>query len=386
MSLSRLTDPKAVEAALDECDRLGRGPFLRKYGFNPARGYHLIERENRYDSKAIAGVAFGYQFPDEGPLKAAIFTGGEKTVQRKLTELGFTVEGPKDGIGGERSRRETMLNALLEKGGMTGVRPHVLRAIGIYGGAQGIWVDQKRTGPLTSDGTGIAVGVLHTGIEYVDDLSDDGIIYHYPETNRGRKDDREIQALKNAEGFQLSVFVITQSDTPNLRDVKVGWAIDHDDASRQCIILFEEPPKALPPDPDEIPFRLSASRKEKKRSGKQRERSPEFQFDVIKRYGQQCAFCEIKEARLLEAAHIRPVSKNGSDDPRNGLVLCANHHKAIDNDLVGIRPSTLELIALNANTPLTSLGVTRPSISHLGKKPHPDALRWKWAKLEERDV
>lgn len=159
MSLSRLTDPHAVEATLDECDALGRGPFLRKYGFNPARGYHLVQRDTRYDSKAIAGVAYGYQFPEEGPLKASEFGGGEKTVQKKLTELGFTVEGPKDGIGGERLRRDAMLNALLETVGLTGVRPHVLHNIGMYGGAQGVWVDQKRTGSLTPDGAGITVGV-----------------------------------------------------------------------------------------------------------------------------------------------------------------------------------------------------------------------------------
>ena len=228
--------------------------------------------------------------------------------------------------------------------------------------------------------------MLHTGIEYVDDLTDDGIIYHYPETNRGRKDAREIQALKNAEAFQLPIFVIVHSQKPTLRDVKVGWVVDHNDTSRQCIILFDEPPTAIPPDPDQTPFRLKANRKEKKRSVKHRERSPEFKFDVVKRYGQQCAFCEITEARLLEAAHIRPVSKNGSDDPRNGLVLCANHHKAIDNGLVGIRPSTFELVSLHKNVLLASLGVKQRSISHLGKKPHPDALRWKWGKLEKRDA
>jgi hypothetical protein len=44
-----------------------------------------------YDSKAIAGVAFGYEHPERGPLSNDEFSGGEQTVQAKLEELGFEV-------------------------------------------------------------------------------------------------------------------------------------------------------------------------------------------------------------------------------------------------------------------------------------------------------
>lgn len=89
MPLADLTLPSAVNRALDEFDLLGREAFLRKYGFGPAREY-FVRRGNRlYDSKAIVGAAFSYQFPDHGPLNAAAFSGGEATVQRKLEELGF---------------------------------------------------------------------------------------------------------------------------------------------------------------------------------------------------------------------------------------------------------------------------------------------------------
>lgn len=92
MSLSELTDPKAVRQAMAEFDRMGRAAFLQRYGFGKARDYLLRESGRSYDSKAIVGAAFGYQFPDRGPLKSADFNGGENTVQRKLEELGFTVE------------------------------------------------------------------------------------------------------------------------------------------------------------------------------------------------------------------------------------------------------------------------------------------------------
>ena len=33
------------------------------------------------------------------------------------------------------------------------LEPTLLRELGVYGGAQGIWVDKRRTGPLTPEGT-----------------------------------------------------------------------------------------------------------------------------------------------------------------------------------------------------------------------------------------
>ncbi|MGN7699254.1 hypothetical protein ACTJMJ_18195, partial [Klebsiella pneumoniae] len=39
----------------------------------------------------IAGVAFGKQFPEQGPLTADSFSGGEATVVPALTRLGFRI-------------------------------------------------------------------------------------------------------------------------------------------------------------------------------------------------------------------------------------------------------------------------------------------------------
>ena len=83
MTYRDLTSRIAVLKAIEECDRLGRNAFLRKHGYGEAR---------RYDSKAIIGVAFGYQYPDLGPLTRDEFSGGENMVQRKLEELGFEVQ------------------------------------------------------------------------------------------------------------------------------------------------------------------------------------------------------------------------------------------------------------------------------------------------------
>lgn len=74
-----------------EFDDIGREAFLSKYGFGQARSYFLVRGDRRYDSKAIVAAAHGYEHPEEGPLKASDFSGGERTVRAKLEALGFEV-------------------------------------------------------------------------------------------------------------------------------------------------------------------------------------------------------------------------------------------------------------------------------------------------------
>lgn len=91
MALADLTDPSSVLKALAEADALGRDRFLEKYGFGPSRTYFVEFDGKRYDSKAIVGAAYGFQFPGLGPLTAHDFSGGRRTVQLRLESLGFSV-------------------------------------------------------------------------------------------------------------------------------------------------------------------------------------------------------------------------------------------------------------------------------------------------------
>jgi hypothetical protein len=95
--LSKITSPTAIRKAMVEYDRIGQDSFLEKYGFGKAYRFRLKYGENRYDSKAILGVAYGIQHPKEGPLTAADFSGGERTVTRRLDSLGFDIVVVQDG-------------------------------------------------------------------------------------------------------------------------------------------------------------------------------------------------------------------------------------------------------------------------------------------------
>lgn len=89
----RLRSGDAVRKAASECDRLGRQRFLDTYGFAEATRYLVRIDGKNYDSKAIVGVAYGYEHPGEGPLGAHDFSGGVSTgaAAWQLAKLGFEI-------------------------------------------------------------------------------------------------------------------------------------------------------------------------------------------------------------------------------------------------------------------------------------------------------
>lgn len=90
-TLSGLTRRDAVLESIQECQSLGRQGFLERYGFGSARTYLLEYEDNWYDSKAIAGVAYGKQHPAKGPLKPSEFSGGHTETVTRLRSLGFRI-------------------------------------------------------------------------------------------------------------------------------------------------------------------------------------------------------------------------------------------------------------------------------------------------------
>jgi putative restriction endonuclease len=253
-----------------------------------------------------------------------------------------------DLVNTERSARLEQWAQVQARGGPLGLAPLLLRELGIYSGAQGIWVDKMRTRTLTPDGAGVTVSVLHTGSVFADDFSTTGVIYHYPQTRRplGR-DAAEIAATKAAGRLQLPIFVITHPQVDaETRDVWLGWVEDWDDATRLFLITIAEQPPAAPDGQydDTTPFSLVAPTQATRRTtGTARPNQQRFKFEVFQRYGAACAVCGIAVQEVLQAAHIRSKQARGSDDPRNGLVLCALHHSAFDADLFIIEPNTLAI-------------------------------------------
>ena len=282
----------------------------------------------------------------------------------------------------ERAQRSSMWRSLLEAGGPRGVAPGLLRELGIYGGAQGVWVDKVRTSTIAPEG--VAVGLLHTGSSYADDLAEDGVIYHYPQTERPpRRDAAEVEAVRAAQRLRLPVFVVVypRPKAPT-RDVRLSWVVGDDPAERWFLVEFGEldaPPPPVSDNIDEAPFELEERQQRREARVRVRPGQARFQFEVFRRYGCQCAVCGVSVKELLDAAHIRGKGERGSDDPRNGLVLCATHHRAFDRGFFVIEPHSGEIRVKPEGTTQEALQITRRSLQHLPKQPHKDALEWRWA-------
>jgi 5-methylcytosine-specific restriction protein A len=94
VTLSDVTDPDAVLAAMAEYDEVGGEAFRARYGFRVSRYYELEHEGRTYDSKAIVAVAHGKQHPERGPLRPKELRGGANGAAGRLERLGFTVVNP----------------------------------------------------------------------------------------------------------------------------------------------------------------------------------------------------------------------------------------------------------------------------------------------------
>lgn len=64
-----------------------------------------------------------------------------------------------------------------------------------------------------------------------------------------------------------------------------------------------------------------------------------FRAALLIAYNNSCSICGCTYTSVLEAAHIVPWTKCGPDeriDPRNGILLCANHHKLFDSGILTV--------------------------------------------------
>jgi hypothetical protein len=212
-------------------------------------------------------------------------------------------------------------------------------------------------------------------------MVEDGMIYHYPTTRRPpSRDEAEVVATKHARTLGLPVFVISKP-THTTRDVHLGWVVDWDDKQRVFAVVFRETPPPIATKTEQHTFELKTSARQKRVSvASARPGQAIFRFRVLKRYGAECVLCGLKHPAVLDAAHLCPVDEGGTDDPRNGLPLCATHHRAFDAGLLGIEPDSLCVRIVG--TDYAALGITRLTLD-LQEPPHAEALGWAWRRWQQ---
>ena len=282
------------------------------------------------------------------------------------------IDVPRGSPEAERLWRALVWDDLLAAPEWPRFRAGQLQESRVFRGGRGIWVDLDQTRDIAENG--VAVAVKHSRQHYDDQLDDRGLVYDYPKTLHTGRDKNEVQAVKNAMTLGLPMFVVI--DHGELREVRRSWVSGYDDASSQFLFVFSDQPSAMKVTLDQ-PFEVHEPKRRNPDLILRLERNPQFRFEVFRRFQGRCAVSDLGVTKMLEAAHVVPVAKGGADDPRNGLLLSASHHRAFDRQLWSINPATLAIETKPGGPSLEKMKFTRTSVTHLaesGSLPHRDAL------------
>jgi putative restriction endonuclease len=169
---------------------------------------------------------------------------------------------------------------------------------------------------------------------YGDRETEDGVLYAYRAGGIDQADNRALRAV-----VELAVPIVYFVGT------RPGWYrplypcyATHDDPVGRLVLVtqgvlvgaFDERRPLLQDDPIERRYAV--------REMRVRVHQARFRGRVLPAYRSQCTICRLKEIRLLDAAHILSDAESGEPEVSNGLSLCSIHHRAFDQDLLGISP------------------------------------------------
>ncbi len=158
--------------------------------------------------------------------------------------------------------------------------------------------------------------------------ADDGFWYAY---RRGEQGDRDNRTLRAACELQVPI-VYFRSVLPGSFIAHYPTYVEQDDPLERRVLLAPGRLRL-----GEAAPTLGADRAYAVREMRVRLHQGRFRGLVIPAYARQCAICRLKEERLLDAAHIRgDAHPDATAQVSNGLSLCTIHHRAYDQDLVGI--------------------------------------------------
>lgn len=279
----------------------------------------------------------------------------------------------------EIQRREEMWIAAKAVGAPGNVLPRELEPLRLRAGGRGIYVDVPTTKSAIAP-AGIAVSFLDLGEAYDNERNVHGVTYRLPRTTREGRDQAEIAATVRAYELAMPVFMILPGAQPTSRSVRraVVESVDLERGSVLITFLNDDP---LPPEPEndqDDQFELVVDDVESRwQRRKARPNQARFAFAVLQRYGARCAVCDLDIEPVIEAAHIRAKALQGSDDARNGLPLCCNHHRMYDAGWFAFEPRTTGIVFKAARDSGQSQ-IVRSDLTHLPLRPSSVALADAW--------
>jgi putative restriction endonuclease len=170
---------------------------------------------------------------------------------------------------------------------------------------------------------------------YDDEETPDGFYYAY---RAGSIDQPDNRALRAALGRDAPLVYFVATRPGYYRPIYPIYVVADDPAQRRVLIApgrmagpLDERDPVLPADPVERRYAVRETRV--------RLHQARFRGRILLAYRNRCSVCRLKETRLLDAAHIAgDLDVRGEPVIPNGLSLCSIHHRAFDQDLVGISP------------------------------------------------
>ena len=167
---------------------------------------------------------------------------------------------------------------------------------------------------------------------YADGDTDDGFGYAY---RKGDVDQADNRSLREACAMQVPIvyFVGTR---PGWFEAVYPCYVHSDDPLARRVLLS---PGATTRVGESLPISDDVERRYLVRDTRTRLHQARFRGLVLTAYRDRCSICRLHESRLLDASHIvADADPDGVAAVRNGLALCTIHHRAYDQDLVGISP------------------------------------------------
>jgi putative restriction endonuclease len=170
---------------------------------------------------------------------------------------------------------------------------------------------------------------------YDDEEIADGFLYAYRAGAIDQSDNRALRAAHDL-GVPLVYFVATRPGW--YKPLYPSYVVADDPVARRVLVApgrmvgpIDEREPVAPEDPLERRYAVRETRV--------RLHQARFRGRILVAYSSKCAICRLKETRLLDAAHIvGDLEHRGDPQIENGLSLCSIHHRAFDQDLVGVAP------------------------------------------------
>jgi putative restriction endonuclease len=170
---------------------------------------------------------------------------------------------------------------------------------------------------------------------YADQVIADGFLYAY---RAGEIDQPDNRALRAAHELQVPLVYYFATRPGWYKPIFPAYVSADDPGARMVVVTPGEMRGPLD-EPEPVALDDPIERRYVVRETKVRVHQARFRGRVVPAYASQCAICRLKELRLLDGAHIvSDVEEAGEPSVQNGLSLCAIHHRAFDQNLVGVSP------------------------------------------------